>query len=92
MTRPWSLGRFGRNPSYCVPNNRAGSIGVGAYGVGRAVTEVARDIGAAGFVDAVDNALRHGERARVGRCGWTTRGSHAIGSLFVETLGLSAIE
>jgi hypothetical protein len=44
-----------------------------------AVTEVARDIGAAGFVDAVDNAPRHGERARVGRCGWTTRASLASG-------------
>ena len=32
------------------------AIGAVGYGVGRAVTEVARDIGAAGFVDAVDKS------------------------------------
>jgi hypothetical protein len=32
------------------------AIGAVAYGVGRAVTEVARDIGAAGFVDAIDKS------------------------------------
>jgi len=32
------------------------AIGAVAYGVGRAVTEVARDIGASGFVDAIDKS------------------------------------